>query len=104
MSRIVEDTYSFFKYTDNVPAEVINDWYFKVKKMKKIINSERNYMDSKTWSIFTGILKDMTSPGRWADLMTDGNLYDDVTRFVDQLDKLNNNQLFMFGDRLKNIN
>ena len=104
MSRIVEDTYSFFKYTDNVPAEVINDWYFKVKKMKKVINSERNYMDSKTWSIFTGILKDMTSPGRWADLMTDGNLYDDVTRFVDQLDKLNNNQLFMFGDRLKNIN
>ena len=92
MSRIVEDTYSFFKYTDNVPAEVINDWYFKVKKMKKVINSERNYMDSKTWSIFTGIL------------MTDGNLYDDVTRFVDQLDKLNNNQLFMFGDRLKNIN
>lgn len=103
MRRIVEDMYGLFKHADKLPPEIVNEWYGKIKEINKLIESHSTYMNSKSWGTLVGVLKNLTSPINWINLAIDGNLYDDLTRLTNNLDRLSNNSLYMYSARLRNM-
>ena len=103
LRRMVEDMYNIFKDADNLPPEIINEWYGKVKELNKFIDSQSSYMDTNTWGTLVGTLKNLTSPINWLNMAIDGNLYDDLTKIFNRLDRMSSNSLYMQAARLRNM-
>lgn len=99
--RLLQDTYSFFKYDEKIPKKMVIEWINKVKKMEQDAEKDKRLIDTKPGQVFFKLVTTLISPAAWFDYVYNGNLSSDLKLLGDNLDDMTNNKLFYLSDKLK---
>lgn len=99
--RLLQDTYSFFKYDEKIPKKMVIEWINKVKKMEQDAEKDKRLIDTKPGQVFFKLVTALISPAAWFEYVYNGNISSDLKLLGDNLDDMTNNKLFYLSDRLK---
>ena len=99
--RVAEDMYSLFKNANNVDGVMLNEWMRKIKTVEETAERSRKFYQNDYFEGFFNVLNTFANPARWYNLIDNGNIHRDLERLDNNLDKLNNNRLFMLSTALR---
>ena len=100
IKRVLQNTYGFFT-DEHVNKDIQRVWLKNVKRLEEEMDRAKTVSDTAMGQAFYQILKDLTNPFQWYQLIKNGGLDRDYSILQDRLDDLSKNSLNALAAKLK---
>ena len=98
--RVLQNTYTAFRDTE-MSGETLDMWYFKIEELKKQVKKAKTISDTPLAKASYNVLKTLTNPVRWYELVKNGNMDRDMEILENNLDDISSNALHFLAASLK---